>query len=82
MTVSFCRRCGRVVSRDFAYCPYCGVGLRPGPDAEEACASFARLEEMQAEYRDGLIQGLLDELDDIESDVEKVFRGGVSTPER
>ncbi|PKL24696.1 MAG: hypothetical protein CVV47_09690 [Spirochaetae bacterium HGW-Spirochaetae-3] len=78
MTVSFCRSCGRLVSRNFAYCPYCGVGLRPGPDAAEACSSFSRLEEMQANSREALIMALLDELDGIEADVEKLLGDRVS----
>jgi len=79
MKVTFCRFCGRVALRSFLYCPYCGLPLRLGPGMEEACSTFDRLEEIQAESRARRIEELIAALDGIESDVEELLRNGVSS---
>jgi hypothetical protein len=79
MKVVFCRACGRIALRSFLYCPYCGVPLKSGPGMEEACASFDRLEEMQSETRARRIEELLAALEGIETDMEALLHGSMSS---
>jgi DNA-directed RNA polymerase subunit N (RpoN/RPB10) len=43
--VIFCGSCGKVVSKEFSYCPYCGSRVQSGPAFQEVIdESFDQLE--------------------------------------
>lgn len=70
MEVDFCSACGKVVQRDFLYCPYCSQDLRRGSSLEAVLEGpFERLErhrdELAFERLSDAVRSLELELDQI-----------------
>ena len=64
-----CIECGRTISKDFVYCPWCGYSRVSVDDEETLNSMFDRFEENQKNTRMKHIYEMEHELDELEKEL-------------
>ena len=74
MRIDFCKSCGRMVLKDFSFCPYCGGALRVPQGLEQLVSqAFRRLEVVQCTSMDRQIDTLMRDLDCLEAEMDSLI---------
>ncbi|MBQ5491163.1 MAG: hypothetical protein IIT68_03795 [Treponema sp.] len=64
-----CKECGRVIDREFIYCPWCGDARMDIRERNSMDAIFDRIVESQNQYRDKRVESLLGRLDELDREL-------------
>ena len=64
-----CKECGRIIDREFIYCPWCGEARLNIRERNSMEAVFDRLIESQNQCRDKQVETLKDRLDELDREL-------------
>lgn len=78
-SVAVCRGCGRLLEKDFIYCPWCGME-RNSVDSEEIMDGvFDKLENMAEAGHEKRVKAIKNKLDSLESELNNLVSLGAES---